>query len=356
MITKKILILALVFAVMISVLGTPLRPAQAAALTSVKDVMTDITAASATPNHTISFIAPSTVTNGSTITVTFPAGFSLTGIIEDDVDIAGSVEGELTTAADCTGVDKAGVGISGQVITFTLCSGDAGDFTGAETITIEIGTNATSSGTGANQIDNPGAGTYVISIGGTMTDSGSLAVSIIADDTVNITSTVDSTITFAILDTTIGFGTLSASAARWATGDLAGSATDSAAAHTMTIATNAASGYAITYNGPTLTDLLSHTISVASITNDADGTPTSEQFAMGFSTDGDATIAAGYDHNATPANRDWTFVASTTTPVVSEIVPTATETISAFYLANIAATTEPGAYSTNVRYVATGTF
>ena len=123
----------------------------------------------------------------------------------------------------------------------------------------------------------------------------------------------------------------------------------------MAISTNANNGYAITYNGATLTSG-SNTIDVASITNDADGTPGTEEFGMGFSTDGDATIATGYDHNATPANRDWAFVDSTTTTVVSETGPTATETISAFYLANIAGNTEAGNYSTSITYIATATF
>ena len=116
--------------------------AQAASLTSVKDTLSTV-AASANANHTIQFVSPSGVTNGSTIEITFPAGFSLTGVVEDDVDIAGSTEGELTTAANCAAAEKASVAISGQVLTITLCSGDGGDFTGAETITIEVGDNNT---------------------------------------------------------------------------------------------------------------------------------------------------------------------------------------------------------------------
>lgn len=161
-------------------------------------------------------------------------------------------------------------------------------------------------------------------------------------------------ITFSISDTTIGFGSLSSGAAQWATGDLNGSATD-VAAHTLSVATNARNGYVVTYSGPTLSGT-GGTIDAATIANDADGTQNTEQFAMGFSTNGDATIAAGYDHNATPANRDWNFIPSTTTTIASEIGSTATETISAYYLANITGVTEAGVYSTNVRYVMTSTF
>jgi hypothetical protein len=190
---------------------------------------------------------------------------------------------------------------------------------------------------------------------GVADDSGSLALDFVTDDSVNVSATVDAQISFTISDTAIGFGPLAVANVRYATADATGSDTDSAAAHTMAVATNAATGYAVTYNGPTLTSG-ANTIDVAAITNDADGTAGAEQFAMGFSTSGDATITAAYDHNAVAGSRDWAFVASTTTSIASEIAPTATETISAFYLANIAATTQPGTYQTDITYIATGTF
>ena len=179
----------------------------------------------------------------------------------------------------------------------------------------------------------------------------------VSDDTVAVSANVDPTITFSIsdADNSIGFGDLTTANARFATGDGNGSDTDSSAAFTLQVSTNADNGYAITYNGSTLTSG-ANTIDVASITNDADGTPGSEQFGMGLSTDGDATIAAGYDHNATPANRDWAFVDGSTTTIVSETGPTSTETISAFFLANIAGNTEAGSYSTSITYIATATF
>lgn len=163
------------------------------------------------------------------------------------------------------------------------------------------------------------------------------------------------TFSFSISDTAIGFGTLDSGNARWATGDTNGSASDTAA-HTLQILTNATSGYAITYNGATLTSG-SATIDVASITNDADGTQGSEQFGIGVSTDGASAAATGYDHNATAAQRDWTFVAGSPQTLISKSsAVSSTETISVFYLGNIAATTESGAYSTDISYIATGTF
>lgn len=336
--------------------------ANAAALTSVKDTLSTL-ASNTVANHTVLFVTPTGV-DASTDTITIDlTGFTIGSVDYTDIDLA--VDGD----ANCDGAwtDKTlaatpstsptwGAAIASSVLTLTAPTNAAsGEITANRCVQIEIGTNATAGEAGNAQLTNPNnQNTLVVEIGGVFGDSKNFALDFVTDDSVNVTANVDPSITFSISDTTIGFGTLSATAAAWATGDAVGSASD-VAAHTMALSTNAASGYAITYSGATLTSG-SDTIDVASITNDADGTAGSEQFGMGFSTDGNATIAAAYDHNATAAQRDWAFVASTTTTVVSETVPTATETISAFYLANIAVTTQPGSYATNVTYIATGTF
>ena len=97
----------------------------------------------------------------------------------------------------------------------------------------------------------------------------------------------------------------------------------------------------------------SDTITAAAITNDDDGAAGNEQFGLGITTAGDCTINA--DYNATsPA--EYKFVASTTTTLCSETVPTASEVISAYYLANIGSETESGSYSTDITYIMTATF
>lgn len=330
------------------------RFANAATVTSLKDVQTTIVD-SANSNHTISWVSPSGVANASTITITFATGFSLTGVVEDDVDIAGSTEGELTTAADCTGSEKAGVGISGQVITITLCTGDGGDFTNSETITVEIGTNATSSGTGANQINNQteaqNNSDSTIDITSGASDVGSLSVEVIADDSVNVTASVDPSITFSISDTTIGFGTLTTGAARYANGAATGSASVTPA-HTLSAGTNAATGLAVTYNGALLTSA-SNNIDAATITGDADGVPGTEQFAISFDDNGSTfTMVSAYDE----ASNNSSFVAGVTTQILSTSAPVASTSVDAHYLANIAANTPAGSYSTDITYIATGTF
>lgn len=156
---------------------------------------------------------------------------------------------------------------------------------------------------------------------------------------------------FSISDTTIDFGDLTTVNARFATG-ITGSDTK-VAAHTLSARTSASGGYAITYYGATLTKG-GDAINAATIVDDPedDGTPGTEQFAIGASTNGNATIASGYDV-ATPA--DYKFE-NTTSTIVSEGGPTAVEIISLYYLANIAYDTPLGTYETNVTFIMTGTF
>lgn len=156
---------------------------------------------------------------------------------------------------------------------------------------------------------------------------------------------------FSISDTSVGFGPLSTSGARYATGDASGTGTKTSA-HTISVRTSADDGYALTYYGPLLTSG-SDDINAATISNDDDGAPGSEQFGIACTTDGDATIASGYDATS-PA--DYSFVANTTTTIASEAGSTATENFSIYYIANAAGTTPAGSYSTDITYVVTGKF
>jgi hypothetical protein len=347
----SILLIALLFVVGLSL---PAGPVWADQLEDVSDTLSTATQGVAA-NHTIVFTTPTGVANGETITLTFDADLTMGAVEEDDFDIAGSVLGEGETAANCDAADEISIEVAAQVATFTLCAGDGATFGAAETVTIEIGLNATYDGTGNAQITNPvAAEVSQIDIGGTQVDSASLAVVTVEDDSVAVTATVDPSITFSISDTTIGFGDLSASVGRWATGTTGTNASEAMpdAAHTMVVSTNADNGYAITYNGATLT-ATGGEITVAAVDEDSDGTQDSEEFGISASASVDATIAEGYLRDAAA---DFTFVASTTTTLVSELGPTTTETISVSYLANIAGDTEAGSYSTSITYIATATF
>lgn len=339
------------FSVLALLLATaPIRPVSAAAVTSLKDTLSRLQASTAA-NHTIQFTTPTGVAAGQTITLTLGSGFTTNTFDFADIDVADDGV-DLTLAATASGATW-GAALSGQVLTIT--SG-TGTIAASSVIAIEIGTHATSGGTGDTQITNPTASSTTVAIAGTFGDSGTLAINIIADDTVDITATVDPTITFSISDVAIGFGSLSSSTGRWATGDALGgnaSAATPTAAHTLALATNAQSGWAITYSGATLTSGANTVTDAATIDEDSDGTPGSEQFGISASTDGDATIAAGYLRDAVA---DFDFVPSTTTTLVSESGETNTETISVSYLANISTITEAGSYSTTITYIATATY
>lgn len=332
-------------ALFVSSMALYINKVEAASVTSFSVVLSRIKA-STLANQTITFTTPTGVASGQSIILTYDNSTSVPASLDfEDIDITDDTV-DLPLAAAPSGATWGVVRTSATVITFT--NGTTAVAAGS-VLVIEIGTHATSGSTGVEQITNGSAGTTKLVLSGTFTDSGTAIMPIIANEQVVVTATVDPTITFTVSDNTIEFGTLSSLAARWAN-DSGGSATDTVA-HTMTIGTNAPGGYIISYNGATLTSG-ANTIDVASINNDADGTPGTEQFGASYSTDGDATIATGYNH----ADPDWTWVASTPTTIISETGPTATETISARYIANISALTEAGNYSTTVTYVATGTF
>ena len=335
-----------------------IQTANALTLTSLSDTLSTVKA-STLANHEIKFVTPASggVAAGETITYTFSAGFVMGSQVLADWDFA---SGSTNNCSSATFTEKAllgtasgaswGAAISGQVITIT--SG-TDTIAADKCIRLKVGANATSESAGTIRITNPVASSPTVTLAGTFGDTGTITVNIIADDQVAVSGTVNQAITFTVDDPTIAFGTLVTANARFAGAVTGTNGPTSASAHTLTIATNAPSGYSITYNGATLTSG-GNTIAVATITGDEDGVPGSAQFAIGFTKSGDATITTAYNQVSPTFN--YSFVAGTTTQIVSETVPTATETISAFYLANIAGSTAAGTYNTTLTYVAVANF
>jgi hypothetical protein len=160
-------------------------------------------------------------------------------------------------------------------------------------------------------------------------------------------------LTFSVSDNSIGFGTLSSSAARYATGDTTGSASE-VEAHTLAVSTTAYSGYSLTVRGATLTaDDPGDTITAIGGTNTASSAGT-EQFGLRMTaTGGSGSVSAPY------AASGFAYAATSSTP--SQVASASTgddvvTTYSARYLGNITGTTEAGSYSTVLYYVVTGTF
>lgn len=236
-------------AILVWSIGLPaFRFAEAANVTRVSDTLSD-SAPSVVSNHTISFITPTGVANGQTITINFANGpFVFAGLDFGDVDLRDD-NTELSIAANCAGTEEVGFATSTNLITLTLCAGDAAAISANGTTTIEIGTNATFGVAGDEQITNPVVGAYVINITAGPSDTGATRVAIVAP--VVVTAAVGTSLTFTVAGvqgtstvnqealtgsstaTTIPFGVLQP-----------GSATT--AAQQLSVATNASYGFAVT--------------------------------------------------------------------------------------------------------------
>lgn len=355
---------AKVMVVVLLVLTFQIAPhvANAASLTSMRAIASRLKA-STNSDYTIYFVSPTGIqaSTSDDIILTFSADFTLAAEVVGNFDFAVGDSGTCTTAvftektlALTASATEWGVDVTGDVLSFEPDTDEA--VAGGLCYRIKAGTIATGGGAADTITNGALDDDDTITFSGGFGDTGTIALDIISDDQVSISATVDPTITFTIDDNAIGFGTLSSTTGRWATADAIGTNASApatpTAANVLTVATNAASGYALTYNGATMTSGAA-TITVASVAGDSDGTPGSEQFGLSLSTSGDATIASGYQRDATS---DFTFVASTATTIASEIGPTNTETFSVAYLANIGGATEAGAYSTTLTYIVTGTF
>jgi hypothetical protein len=350
---KSWVLKVLTIAIVVMAVGIQSSTVFAASVTSLSDNMSRLKASTAS-NHTIQFVTPTGLTAGQTITLTFSSDFTgVASIVFGDVDLA--------TAATCSGfVDRTlaaspsgatwGVGSSGQVVTLT--SG-TGTITAGHCVQIEIGTNATSGVTGTNQISNGSSDDDdTVAIGGTFADSGSLSVDIITDDQVSVTATVSPSITFSISDNTIGFGTLSAAASHYATGDTLGD-TSEQVAHTLAAGTNATSGYVMYVLGDTLKSGANDITAIGgTAATPATGT---EQFGFRMTASGGSGAVLSPYNDGTPK---YAYNATTTSQddIASAAGASATTTYNVYYLANIASNTEAGAYSTTLTYTATATF
>lgn len=187
---------------------------------------------------------------------------------------------------------------------------------------------------------------------GTATDTGVVAASVA--DQISVTASVDETLTFCIYTgancaaggATVALGTLSASAHGTGT-------------NKMDAATNANSGYVITYSGGALAgpnqNIVSNTGSsqVAGTEefgiNLKDNGPAADPDVGAEASGGSGTASAGYN----TAN---SFKYNSGDQVASAASTTLTTTYTVSYVADISAVTKPGAYSTTVTYVATATF
>lgn len=160
-------------------------------------------------------------------------------------------------------------------------------------------------------------------------------------------------LSFNISDNTIGFGTLVSGGARYGTGDTLGASADSADAHTITVSTNAASGYTMAISGTTLTCAACGGATVTAIGATAvASSPGTEQFGERLIVNsGSGTASAPYNG----ANWALDTAAFPDTVATGPGDGVATD-FGVRYVANIAANTETGSYSGVLTYTVTATF
>ncbi|MCX6806533.1 MAG: hypothetical protein NT135_00160 [Candidatus Berkelbacteria bacterium] len=334
--------------------------AKADALTSLSDTMSRLADSTPTPvnsDHTIKFTTPSGVTDASdTIEITFPAGFSVTSVDVTDIDLHWGPSTGLENSATLAGTADAthwGAYFTGQVLSFDHATDGAfEDIATTSKVVVEIGTNATG---GDQQIDNHAtAATYTISIGGDFGDTGKIAIVILSDDQVQLTATVDPSITFTLSANSSDFGAL-----------LLGSVTNSSPDITLTVGTNAGTGYTVTVRdvgnttNPGLYNSTANYIIGSTNTAYADGPTTLANGTEGYglyvlSTTGSPTVASRYN-GGTGTQVGGLEVSDTT--IISRITSmSANDTATIRHRAAIAAFTAAGSYSDTLTYIATGNF
>ncbi len=173
------------------------QKADASNVTSFSDTLSD-SDMNVGSDHTIRFTLPNGAVAGASITVTFPAGFSLgtntaTGLDFNDMDLKD--DGVNLTLDSSPAGATWGVATTTSTITFT--SG-TDVIASSSVVQILVGTHASSGSTGDTRIINPNnAGSYEINIsGGTIQDSGATNVAIL--DNVVVTASVDTSFTFTV--------------------------------------------------------------------------------------------------------------------------------------------------------------
>lgn len=330
----------------------------AAALNTLSDTQSSVKV-STLSDHTIQFVTPTGIPAGQTVTLTFPAGYTMGTFAVANVDFGTS------TSATCSGFGQEilaaapsgatwGIAQAGQVITLT--SGTA-SVPANRCVQFKIGSNATFGGTGVSQITNPASpASYALTVAGTFGDSGSITTNIITNDTVAVTGTVAQSLTFTISTSTIYFGTLGSGGAKFASSSNPSGDSSETVAHTLDVGTNAPSGYTISVRGQTLTSQQNAANTIDAIGGTAaSSTAGTEQFGIRASVAGGtgASVSAPYSF---ATSYGYSATATTSATLATGTGSTNTSTYSLRYVANIAPITEAGTYAANLVYVATANF
>lgn len=332
-----------IFAVL---LGPYAQVAEAAAISSASDTMSSLKASPTTSTHAIKFTTPTGAGDATdTITTTFPSDFNFTSKTIGTVTFThgastGSENTEtLAAAPSATAWGAIFSGTQNRVFHLTAPT----DGIGAAAVAANDKIIITYDGT--NSI-NASAGTYVIAISGTFGDSGNITVQIITDDQVAVSSTVNQSLTFSLGSNSLALGTLSSTVA-------------ASSSHTLTVATNAASGMATTVAGATLT---SGANTIDACAAGCSSTTGSEQFGINLKDNttpnigAEATGTAPIGLAATGYATADSFKFATGATIASSASGINSTVFTVSYIANITGATEAGSYTTTFTYTATATY
>lgn len=221
------------------------RFAEAANVISFSDTLSD-SAPAASSDHTLTFVTPTGLAAGDTISLTFESGFlNIGSLVAQDIDL-------VVNGSEQTLIDGAASGASWSVtaagLVIDLTSGTSTIGSNA-TVTIRIGQNASFGGSGSNQITNPSVGSYTVDVSLENSDAGQTRVAIV--DTVTVSASVQTVFNFTVLgvnaelavngDTTTATSTSTAIPFGLLEADTAATA-----AQDLQVSTNAANGFVVT--------------------------------------------------------------------------------------------------------------
>lgn len=346
-----------------------LLPVQAASFTNLKDTLSS-SAPSAVAKHEFRFNAPSGIAAGSNneIDITLPAGFgNVSSIVAADIAVFNIAGGAVAVVAGAPGAGQVGYTQSGQTFKFALASDLSIPAAGLVEITIGDGAAG-----GLNDVTNPVAtGSYQIAVASylnaALADEGTLSVAI--SNTVNVTATVQSSLTFTINGVTSGTScpntgnnaTVTSTSTTIPFGVLAVN-TPKTACQQLVVSTNATNGFITTVQqNQNLTSAASDQINkFAGSSGTANTWTTPETWTspagtnhgyFGFNTDDttDYTLFAtnkfaGFQANTTPYN------------VQTAAGPVSNETNYVSYEIEVNNLQEAGVYTNTLMYICTATF
>jgi len=380
--------LVVVILLLVAVITQPfsVQRALAVRVDSLKDVITDSRPSTAA-NHTITIDTSSSATwvAAETITVSLnsstfdTSGFASTDAVDYDITVNG-VEETIVDSTDSCGDDEieiTTVNTTTDTFTFTACTGYTAAAAGV-VIVIEIGSNATSGGTGNSQITNAtSATTTTLTVAGSYGDDSQDTI-LVTTSAVTISATIDEVLTLTVAAVASGSCTTTGGTTITSTATTIPYATISTEAfydicQSLTVATNAGGGYTVTVYTVAGLDSGANAFAVGSGDGSATlttpstwATATNNGYAVCMDDttgNGAATANAGWDTAAEEcggAGQKFELVADlgaadTPSTIMSSAAGVTDVSLIGWRL-SADATQAAGAYTGTVDYITTGTF